>query len=84
MQQYCRYCSNCVGQTDNWGICKTRNEAVNKYSIRNACRDFDFCEVDAFYYTRSDNPDDAIYKPRGTGTTKQCEGQISFLDQIKS
>lgn len=79
MIQYCRYCGNCVGQTDDWGICEIKNEEVSKTSIRNACKDFDFCEIDAFYYTRSDNPDDAIYKPRDKykqRAKKQCDGQM--------
>lgn len=81
MKHYCRYCSHCVGQTDDWGICEIKNEEVSKTSIRNACTDFDFCEIDAFYYTRSDDPDNAKYKPRGPKTPrmKQCNGQISLF-----
>lgn len=48
MKHYCRYCSHCVGQDGGIGWCEHRNEMVNKKSIRNACNDFDFCEIDAF------------------------------------
>ena len=64
MKHYCRYCLHCVGQDTTIGVCEKKNEVIKKTSIRNACPDFCFCEVDAFYYNRSENPEDARYKPR--------------------
>lgn len=51
---------------------------VKKKSIRNACTEFDFCEIDAFYFDRSDNPDNAKYKPREI-KQKECDGQLSLF-----
>lgn len=79
MKHYCRYCSHCVGQDGGIGYCEQRNEMVNKKIVRNACNDFDFCEIDAFYFDRSDNPEDAKYKPRNM-KEKQLKGQISLFD----
>jgi hypothetical protein len=78
LKHYCRYCSHCVGQDGGIGWCEHRNEMVNKKSIRNACNDFDFCEIDAFYFDRSDNPEDAKYKPR-EAKIKECDGQLSLF-----
>lgn len=52
---------------------------VKKTSVRDACKLFDFCEIDAFYFNRSDNPEDARYKPR-TPRKKQCDGQITLWE----
>lgn len=79
MKQYCRYCSNCVGVDENLGWCEKRLEEVFKTSIKNACTDFNFCEIDAFYYNRSDNPNDAKYKPR-KHREMQIQGQISLFN----
>lgn len=78
MKHYCRYCSHCVGQDGGIGYCEQRNEMVNKTSIKNACNDFDFCEIDAFYFDRSDNPEDAKYKPREP-KNKEYDGQLSLF-----
>lgn len=59
------------------GICEEKNEVIKKTSIRNACPDFCFCEVDAFYYNRSENPEDARYKLREP-KKKEWDGQVSL------
>ena len=51
---------------------------MKKTSVRNACTEFDFCETDAFYFDRTDNPEDAKYKPREI-RKKECDGQISLF-----
>ena len=78
LKHYCRYCSHCAGQDGGIGYCEQQNEMVKKTSIRNACTDFDFCEIDAFYFDRSDNPEDAKYKPR-EAKPKECDGQLSLF-----
>lgn len=78
MIHYCRYCSHCIGEDGNIGYCEERNEMVKKTSVRNACTKFDFCETDAFYFDRTDNPEDAKYKPREI-RKKECDGQLSLF-----
>ena len=39
---------------------------------------FDFCEIDAFYFDRLDNPEDAKYKPSET-KSKERVGQLSLF-----
>lgn len=78
MKHYCRYCSHCVGQDGGIGYCEEKNIMVSKTSIRNACKEFDFCEIDTFYFDRSDNPEDAKYKPREI-KSKECDGQLSLF-----
>lgn len=57
MKQYCRYCSHCIGLDEEHGYCEEKNKMIKKTSIKNACTSFAFCEVDAFYYNRADNPE---------------------------
>lgn len=79
MIHYCRYCIHCIAQNENEGVCEETNEMVKKTAIRNACKLFDFCEIDAFYFNRSGNPEDAKYKTR-IPKKKQCDGQISLFE----
>lgn len=78
MIHYCRYCANCIAQDGEYAVCEETNEMVKKTTIRNGCKSFDFCEIDAFYINRSDNPEDAKYHPREP-KKKQCEGQMSLF-----
>lgn len=75
MNQYCRYCCNCVAQDDDVAVCTIRNETVNKKTVRNSCKDFEFNEIDAFDLNRT-------YKPRETSEPikKQCEGQLALFE----
>ena len=79
LKHYCKYCSHCIGQNESTGLCEKKNEMVKRTSIRNACTDFDFCETDAFYYNRTDNPEEAKYKPR-EAKVKECDGQVSLFE----
>ena len=78
MNHYCRYCIYCNGYDEYYGYRNKRNEEVSIKSVKNSCKDFEFCEVDAFYYNRSDNPEDAIYKPRAPKKKQQCDGQMKM------
>ncbi len=78
MKHYCRYCLHCIRQDENIGLCEKKNEMIKRTSIRNACIYFDFCETDAFYYNRTDNPEKAKYKPREV-KSKECDGQLSLF-----
>lgn len=78
MNHYCRYCSHCIAQGGDEAVCEENNEMVKKTSVRNGCKQFVFCEIDAFYFNRSDNPEDAKYHPREP-KKKQCDGQISLF-----
>lgn len=88
MKHYCRYCSHCFGYDENMGWCDAINKEVKKTSIRNACTDFDFYEIDAFYYNRSDNPEVAKYKPKIRREKqigekeKHMKGQMSLFDMV--
>ena len=79
MNHYCRYCTHCIAQDEEEGVCEETNRMVKKTSVRNGCILFVFCEIDAFYFTRSDNPEDAKYRPRIPGK-KQCDGQMSLFE----
>lgn len=51
MKQYCRYCAYLV--TGNGTYCEAHEkELSDSYAKRaNSCKDFDFCEMDAFGLT---------------------------------
>lgn len=79
MKHYCRYCIHCIAQDEDEAVCEERNIMVKKTSVRDACKLFDFCEIDAFYFNRSDNLEDAKYKPR-MPRKKQCDGQMTLWE----
>lgn len=58
-KQYCRYCSYCVVQLDDWAWCDKRKKEMSENTAKkmNNCKDFAFNEMDAF------NPE-TKYKPR--------------------
>lgn len=58
-KQYCRYCSYCVVQLDDWAWCEKRQKEMNERAAKcmNKCKDFVFNEIDAFNI-------EAKYKPR--------------------
>lgn len=64
MKQYCRYCIYLV--TGNGTYCeKHERELRDSYcKSTNKCKDFEFCEMDAYAET-------AGYKPRSSGPRKQ-------------
>ena len=66
MIHYCRYCTHCIAQDENEAVCEEKNEMVKKTTIRNGCKSFDFCEIDARYHPR---------EPK----KKQCDGQMSLF-----
>lgn len=78
MKQYCRYCSHCIEQDEDIGVCEETNQMVKKTAVRNACKLFEFCEIDAFWADRARNPEDAKYTPRQP-KKMQCEGQLSLF-----
>ncbi len=58
MTQYCRYCINLAAGNGTW-CSKHKKEMSDSTAKRvNHCKDFDFCEVDAF----GENP--RPYHPR--------------------
>ncbi|MBO6105864.1 MAG: hypothetical protein J6O99_08195 [Methanobrevibacter sp.] len=61
MKQYCRYCGYCIAETDFVGVswCDKKQKEMSTKSAKteNHCKDFLFCEIDAF------NPENK-YKPR--------------------
>ena len=78
MNHYCRYCTHCIAQDEEEGVCEETNQIVKKRTVRNGCVLFDFCEIDAFYFNRSGNPEDAKYRP-SVPRKKQCDGQMSLF-----
>lgn len=52
MKQYCRYCAYCIGETDfvNVSYCSVKEKEMSSNSCKteNHCKDFAFCEIDAF------------------------------------
>lgn len=83
MNQYCRYCSHfCIGN-GNYCEAKGTNPTDSYAKSVNHCKEFDFCEIDAYYAWRTGDPDKAIYRPRGKykhreKRMKQCDGQIKL------
>lgn len=79
MRHYCRYCIHCIAQDETEAVCEKLNIMIKKTSVRDACKLFDFCEIDAFYFNRPGRPEDAKYKPRER-KSQQCDGQISLFE----
>ena len=48
MKQYCRYCAHLACGNGTW--CSKRNKEMSDSAAKrvNHCKDFDFCEIDAF------------------------------------
>ncbi len=82
MKHYCRYCIHCIAQDETEAVCEEHNIIIKKTSVREACKEFGFCEIDAFYIARKGgkNPEECKYHPRVPRKT-QCDGQISIFDQ---
>ena len=87
MEHYCRYCIHCIAQDETEAVCEELNIIVKKTSIRNACKSFDFCEIDAFYICRGGTPENCRYKPRipeqGHGMYEQLE-LSQYLYKVKA
>lgn len=68
MKQYCRYCVWLV--TGNGTYCTEHEEEVSdsKAKRTNNCKDFCFCEIDAYAETNG-------YKPRKTRVSKSQDGE---------
>lgn len=52
MKHYCRYCIHCIAQDETEAVCEEHNIIIKKTSVREACKEFGFCEIDAFYIAR--------------------------------
>lgn len=48
MKQYCRYCAALI--VGDFPYCRTKERFVSEYAAKrtNNCKDFEFCETDAF------------------------------------
>ena len=57
MKQYCRYCAHLCAGNGVW--CAAKNTELRESTAKsvNKCKDFEFCEIDAFGETDG-------YKPR--------------------
>lgn len=68
MKQYCRYCVWLV--TGNGTYCMEHEELVSdsKAKHTNNCKDFSFCEIDAYGETNG-------YKPRSPKVFKAQDGE---------
>lgn len=62
MNQYCRYCAYCIGETDyvnvSWCSAKQKEMSSNTAKTINHCKEFVFNPIDAF------NVEKGKYKPR--------------------
>lgn len=62
MNQYCRYCAYCIGETDyvnvSWCEAKQKEMSSNTAKTINHCKEFIFNPIDAF------NVENGRYKPR--------------------
>ena len=76
MKQYCRYCGYCIAETDfeNVSWCDKKEKEISSASAKriNKCKDFVFCEIDAF------NNESGKYKPR-TSKPKKDNLQLSLF-----
>lgn len=72
MNQYCRYCTALTTGNGIW--CNTRKTTLPEpyTKQKNFCKDFEFCEIDAYDLEHK-------YKPR-VKRNKQTEGQINIFD----
>lgn len=57
MKQYCRYCAHIVTGNGTWCSKKEKELAESTAKSVNHCKEFEFCEIDAFFETDG-------YKPR--------------------
>ena len=78
MKQYCRYCGYCIAETDFVGVswCDKKEKEMSSKSAKteNHCKDFVFCEIDAF------NPESGKYKPREKKVTVNDNQPSLFED----
>lgn len=60
MKKYCRYCSHC--HYSDGCYCEVKNKFVSESTAKtvNTCKDFEFCELDVFYFGDMTK----TYKPR--------------------
>jgi hypothetical protein len=51
MKQYCRYCSHLCTGNGIW--CDAKQKILSESTTKsvNHCKDFDFCEIDAYFET---------------------------------
>lgn len=76
MTQYCRYCSECIAQDDDWGVCQAKNfQTVKKTSRRKNCVGYSFNEIDAFDLNRKYKP-----KEKKESKSQQLVGQLSLFE----
>lgn len=56
MNQYCRYCINCV--LGDAPYCSKHEKTMNESYVKrtNKCKDFDFCEIDVFDHDHKYTP----------------------------
>ena len=75
MKQYCRYCAYLV--TGNGTYCQAHEkELSDSYAKRaNSCKDFDFCEMDAYCETSG-------YEPRNRRSNKKLICDICKRESI--
>ena len=48
MKQYCRYCAHLATGNGTWCAAHEREMSDSAAKRLNHCKDFDFCEIDAF------------------------------------
>ncbi len=83
MNQYCRYCTQAVAQSDDYAWCEFRKTMVGKDARRKGCKGYEFCKIDAYYGFRGLEATDpkAWYTPREEKEEpEQLEGQISIWE----
>ena len=51
MKQYCRYCSHLCAGNGIWCGAKEKEVAESTAKSANHCKQFEFCETDAFFET---------------------------------
>ena len=75
IKQYCRYCVHLATGNGVW--CSERGKVLSESYTKgvNTCKDFDFCEMDAY----AENP--KPYKPRGE--YRKGEAAETAVNQIK-
>lgn len=76
MKQYCRYCAHLVYGNGTW--CEKHQTDMSESAAKrlNHCKDFDFCEIDAF----CENP--TGYHPREPyrkHQTQEAQGEQTSL-----
>ena len=77
MKQYCRYCIHCYTGNGNWCDAKEKEYSDSYFKSVNNCKQFEFCEIDAFF--ENEKP----YKPREEYRKRKESTQLDMVSMFE-